>query len=384
MSKQEKEARLRAALSHKEADRVPISDFFWAGFVENASRKWGGNLDLYSKFDLDYIVISPNMDPIIRDFEIIKQQGDDIWIRTGFGATVLRRADLPMPHFESFAVREPEEMDDYIIEPADDKRRFYRSGDDQMNCLGDRLLRNIPCWIDRVDSCYKDIPVFSAICEGFEYLWRCVGTENSLYWMMLEPELFERFIGRIGDFLCDLVECQIREANGKLSGMYIWGDVAYVNGMMFSPEIWRQYFKPITRRLIEICHKAGLMVIYHGCGNATKIYEDMIEIGLDAYNPLEAKAGLNVAELKKDYKGRLAFVGNIDVRELESGDKARIKKEVLGKLPAAVGGGWVCQSDHSITEHIAPDSYAYVVELIRDYGQYPLDMERIEAALKED
>ena len=31
----------------------------------------------------------------------------------------------------------------------------------------------------------------------------------------------------------------------------------------------------------------------------TRFSPDMVEIGLDAYNPLEAKAGLDVVQLKK-------------------------------------------------------------------------------------
>jgi uroporphyrinogen-III decarboxylase len=159
--------------------------------------------------------------------------------------------------------------------------------------------------------------------------------------------------------------------------MYIWGDVAYVNGMLFSPEMWRGYFKPIVKRIIEVCNEAGLMTIYHGCGNATPIYNDLIEIGLGGYNPVEVKAHLDVVDLCKDYGDRLTFVGNIDVRELESGDRDRIKREVLYKLQAAKGGGYIIQSDHSVSSDVAPESYAYMVELIREYGNYPLDMDKI-------
>lgn len=381
--KQDKLDRLKAALAHQEGDCVPISDFFWTGFMNKAKAAWGEDVNIHRKFDLDYIVVNPNMDPVIRDFEILEENGEDIHVRTGFGATIRRSGALPMPHFDSFSVEEPEDMEDFVIESGLDKRRLYRSGDDQINCLGDALARNIPSWNERVDAVCADIPVFGSVCEGYEYVWRCIGTENSLYWMLLEPELFEAFMARIGDFICDLARLQIAESHGRLSGMYIWGDVAYVNGMLFSPEIWRKTFKPIVERVIEICHEAGLMVIYHGCGNATPIYEDFVEIGLDGYNPLEVKAHLDVVKLKEQYAGRLALVGNIDVRELESGSRDRIKREVLYKLQAAQGGGWVCQSDHSVSSDVSPESYAYMVELIRDYGRYPLDMKRITAALNE-
>jgi len=377
MSKAKKLARMQAALEHREYDQVPISDFFWTGFMKRAKAAWGDDIDIYRKFDLDYIVVNPNMDPIIRDFQIIEENDDVTRIITGFGATVLRKRELPMPHYEEFSVKTPEQMASFEFDPPDDPRRFYSGGDDQMNGITDTINRGLAPWSDRVDAYVDDFPVFGSISEGYEYVWRCIGSENALLWMLLEKEKFDAFISRIGDFLIDMTKAQIEAGRGRLSGMYIWGDVAYVNGMLFSPDIWREVFKPIVRKIIELCREAGLMTIYHGCGDTTAILEDFIEMGLGGYNPLEVKAKLDAVELKKKYGNRLAFVGNIDVRELESGDRDRIKREVLYKLQAAAGGGYSVQSDHSVTSGIAPESYAYVVELVREYGRYPLDLDLI-------
>ncbi|GHU62998.1 uroporphyrinogen III decarboxylase [Clostridia bacterium] len=386
MSYEEKYNRLQATLNHKEGDRVPISDFFWTGYMRNARKKWGDDVNMYKKFDLDYVVVTPNMDPIIMDFEILEENGEDVLLKTGFGATVRRRGDLPMPHYESFSVEKPEDMAGFKFDAPDDPRRFTRAGDDQINGLGDDLVRGIPSWQDRLESFGNgtEIPIFGSVNEGYEFLWRCIGTENALYWMLLEEELFADFVSRIGDFLVAFTKAQIEWGKGKLAGMYIWGDVAYVNGMLFSPEKWRELFKPITARIIAACREAGLMTIYHGCGNATLIYDDLIEIGLEGYNPVEVKAHLDVLELQKDFGGRLAFVGNIDVRELESGDRDRIKKQVLYKLQAGVGGGYIVQSDHSVSSDVLPESYEYMVELVREYGKYPLDLERIRRELAEE
>ncbi len=382
MSKEKKYNRLKAALNCEMGDQVAISDFFWTSFMKNARIEWGQDVDIYRKLDLDYIVCNPNMDPVVKDFEILKEEGEDCLIKTGFGAKVLRRGDLAMPHFEEFSIKSPEDMETFVFESPSDDSRFYRTGDDQINGLGDAIVRNTPAWIDRVNSYVDDFPVFGSVCEGYEYVWRCMGTENALYWMMLEPEKFKEFMQRVGDFLVELAEAQIKVAGGKLSGMYIWGDVAYVNAMLFSPEIWREIFKPILKRIIEVCRKADLLVIYHGCGDATKIYEDFIEAGVMGYHPLEVKANLDGVILKETFENRLAFVGNVDVRELESGDKDRIKKEVLYKLQIAQDGGYICQSDHSVSGDVAPQSYAYMVELVREYGKLPLDTERIKKELE--
>ncbi len=378
----EKIQRLRAALSHKEGDKVPIGDFFWTGHMIKAKKKFGPDFDPYRAYDLDYIVVNPNMDPQIKEFEIIEQKGQDIILKTGFGATIKRSGTAPMPHYDSFSVKTPEEMEKFKFDSPSDPRRFFSDGDDQINGVGDALNRNIPSWDKRVNAYKDDFAVFGSVCEPYEYLWRVIGTENAMYWMMEEPEMFKAFVERIGDFIAELLKAQIKAGDSRLSGMYIWGDVAYRNGMLFNPRTWREIFKPQVKRLIEICHENNLMVVYHGCGNATPIYDDFIEIGLDAYNPLEVKAGLDVVELRKKYNEKLSFAGNIDVRVLERGNPDEIKREVLYKLQAAKGGGWIFQSDHSVSSEVEPESYALAVKYLREYGNYPLDLDRINKELE--
>jgi hypothetical protein len=79
-------------------------------------------------------------------------------------------------------------------------------------------------------------------------------------------------------------------------------------------------------------------------------------------------------ELKKTYAGRLAFVGNIDVRVLEQGDPKAIRRMVRHKLHAARGGGWVFQSDHSVSADVRPESYELALATLREFGTYPLSL----------
>jgi uroporphyrinogen-III decarboxylase len=100
----------------------------------------------------------------------------------------------------------------------------------------------------------------------------------------------------------------------------------------------------------------------------------MIEAGVDCYNPIEAKAGLNVVDLKRQFGKRLAWNGNLDVTVLATNDWDKVRAEVLTKLNAAKGGGYIPQSDHSMPDNVAPATYDYVVKLIREYGNYPLNL----------
>jgi len=367
---------MRKALHHEEPDRVPAGEFFWGGFLQRCQQDWGlaDPFDPYRYFDLDFVVLVPNMDPHIRRFETVEETHDYIIVKTGFDCTVKKRFDLPMPYYLDFETKTAAQIEAFEFEDPADPRRYFEAGDDLLNGVGDGFARDIPPFVERVRDYAEDVCVFGSVCEAFETLWRILGSENALVKLAAEPDVIARFVERIGDFLLGIGQAQIEAAGGALQGMYLWGDVAYRRGMLFSPAVWRDIFKPQVRRLCEEFHRHGLPVIYHGCGNALPIYEDLIECGVDAYNPLEAKAGLDVVDLRRQFGHRLGFNGNIDVTVLASGDRAAIRREVLRKLTAAKGGGFIFQSDHSVPSNVAPDDYRYALNLCREYGTYPLQL----------
>ncbi|HEY9593862.1 MAG TPA: uroporphyrinogen decarboxylase family protein [Spirochaetia bacterium] len=373
----EKLARMDATLHHREADRVPVSDFFWGSFLERWRRELGlpKDADIYRHYDLDWICTTPNMDPHIKSFEILKENDEEVVVRTGYEAIIRKKLADPMPDYVSFETDTLEKMAAFGFDDPWDDRRFFSAGDNQIAGVGDGFYRNSPAWIETVKSLHVDFPVYGSITEGHEQLWRIIGTENVMMWIGLYPEELGRFIARVGEFCVAMTKAQIKAADGLLDGMVIWGDVAYVNGMLFSPDFWRAHFKPIVAEQIRVCHDAGLPVIYHGCGNATAIYDDFIGMGLDAYNPLEAKSGLDVVDLRKKYGHRMGFCGNMDVLRWANAPMPELRSYVLRKLNAAKGGGYIFQSDHSVPSNVSGERYEYVVNLVRKHGRFPLSLE---------
>lgn len=375
-SAKEKTNRVVAALECRVPDRVPIGEFFWTNFVKRARKELGqdDSFNPYAYWDLDMIVVNPNMDPHITGLEILEDRGGRKKVKTGFGATIEMREACPMPYYLDFDTRSYEDMERFTFDDPLDERRYYSPGEDQINSVADALNLNLPSFVDRVKGCADDFCVFGSVCEPHEMIWRILGTENVLLKIGEDPGKVAAFIERLGDFLVGITEGQIAAAKGKLSGLYLWGDVAYDRGMFFSPDFWRAAYKPQLARICEAAHQAGIKTIYHGCGNSSVLFDDMIEAGVDAYNPIEAKAGLDVVELKRRYGKRWAFNGNIDVRILATNDPQQIRREVMTKLNAAKGGGFIVQSDHSIPDNVAASSYDYVVQLVREHGVYPLEL----------
>jgi len=368
--------RMRKALRHEEPDRVPISDFFWGGFINRWRRELGlsPDADPYRHYDLDWIVTIPNMDPHIRSFETLREDRSEVWVKTGFETVLRKRLDLPMPEQISWDVDSIEKLEAFEFDDPRDRRRFFEAGDNQIAGVGDGFQRDSPPWVETVRSLWVDFPVFGSMIEPSECLTRLVGQENTLLWMGLHPRRMGACVNRIGEFYLACCKAAVEAAVGSLDGFVIWGDVAYRNSMFFSPGYWREYFKPWVKAMVEHCHARGLPVIYHGCGNVKAIFEDFVEMGVDAYNPLEVKAGMDVVELRRRYGHRIAFCGNLDVRKLERGDRDEIRAEVLRKLNAAKGGGLILQSDHSVTSGVSGRTYDHVVELVRKHGAYPLDL----------
>ncbi|MHB8901422.1 MAG: uroporphyrinogen decarboxylase family protein [Thermoguttaceae bacterium] len=375
-------ARMNQALRHEEPDRVPISDFFWGGFT----RRWRHELGLsddaspYYHYDLDWIVTVPNMDPWIRPFETLRETAEEVVVRTGFGAVMRKVFDCPMPEFIGWDIDTLEKLEAAEFDPPDDPRRFFSAGDNQIAGVGDGFERNSPPWVETVKSLWPDFPVYGSMMECSECLTRLVGPQNHLTWMALEPERLGAVLRRVGQFYFDCARAAMDAAGPWLDGFVIWGDVAYKKGTFMRPDYWREHYKPWVAAIAAEAHRRGLPVIYHGCGNVKAIFEDYIEAGIDSFNPLEVKSGMDALELRRQWGHRIGFCGNSDIQVWERGDREKIRREVLRKLNAARGGGFIFQSDHSVSSAVSGHTYDYIVKLVREYGCYPLQLGELEEA----
>jgi uroporphyrinogen decarboxylase len=368
--------RVRKTFAHEEADRVPISEFFWGRFRERWQQELGlpADADPYYHYDLDFIVTVPNMDPHIRTFETLHEDDEEVVVKTGFETTIRKRFDLPMPEQVSWETDTLEKLEAFEFDDPHDRRRYFEAGDNQIAGVGDGFERDSPPWVETVRSLHADFPVFGSITEASEITTRLLGQLNTLTWIGEEPERFGEQLLRIGEFSYQVAKAQIEAAAGLLDGLVIWGDMAYKKGVFMGPAYWRRWYKPTVARIIELAHAHGLPVMYHGCGNTNAILEDFIEIGLDAYNPLEVKAGLDVVELRQRLGHRLTFCGNSDIRVWERGDPDELRREVLHRLRAAEGGGYVFMSDHSVASDVSGHTYDTLVKLVREHGTYPLHL----------
>src|SRR5208283_1915044 len=122
--------RMKKALRHQEGDRVPISDFFWGSFIKRWRDELGlaPDTDIYRYYDLDWMVFNPNLDPHIKPFEILKEDNEEIVVRTGFEAVIQKKLAYPMPAFRKFETDTLEKMEAFQFDDPWDERRYFAAG----------------------------------------------------------------------------------------------------------------------------------------------------------------------------------------------------------------------------------------------------------------
>jgi uroporphyrinogen decarboxylase len=137
--------RMNKTLRHEEADRVPVSDFFWGSFLDRWREELGltSDTDIYGYYDLDWIVSIPNMDPHIKQFEILEETESEVVVRTGFEAVIRKKFKDPMPAYLTFDTDTIEKMESFQFDDPWDERRYLNRGDNQVAGVGDGFIRNL-------------------------------------------------------------------------------------------------------------------------------------------------------------------------------------------------------------------------------------------------
>lgn len=192
----------------------------------------------------------------------------------------------------------------------------------------------------------------------FEMYWRLRGMENAMLDLAEAPDFTGEMFRRCADFAIELGE----RACDRFALDWYWtgDDVAAQSGMMLSPRSWRALIKPHLARVFHAGRSRGLPVAYHCCGALRPIIPDLIEIGLDVLNPIQSNCpGMDPLELKREFGGRIAFMGGVDTQELlpnASPAEVRSTTERLLRGMTSDGGGYILAASHSISPETPEDN----------------------------
>lgn len=160
-----------------------------------------------------------------------------------------------------------------------------------------------------------DIALFLEIdtTEGFHPFYELLGIEMLSYLTIDYPDLIENYLDLNVERSLRRIEA-ISIAN-ELIGVFYGVDLAYKSGPIFSPSFLRRVVFPQMEKVIDAYHRKGIRVLYHSDGNLWQILDDLVAIGIDALNPIEVLAGMDLAQLRHRYPD-LVLVGGIDCSQL--------------------------------------------------------------------
>ena len=230
--------------------------------------------------------------------------------------------------------------------------------------------------LDALKTSYKqamagdEFVTYSALFV-FEELRKIMGDVTMLESLLLEPEWVHDFCSLMTRKYMDYFELLFREV-GLPDGLHIYEDLGYTAACFASPACHRELILPYHKKLFSLFKDYRLPIILHTCGDFRPHIESIIESGANCVQAMEAKTGMNVVSLAEQYKDKLCFMGNIDIRALESGNRDRIKEECLGKLNGmkALRAPYIYMSDHSIPPSVTVTDYEYMVELFWNNCRY--------------
>ena len=160
----------------------------------------------------------------------------------------------------------------------------------------------------------------------YERMWSLRGMENILCDFYEHPQAMHKLM----DALCDFHETVIRRAGTELNvdAINTTDDIGMQTGPMFSPAIFKEFFKPRYKRLIDAAHDNNMHFWLHTCGDVRPFLEDFIEIGLDVIHPIQ-KYTMDEREVAEQFGGRIAFWAGMDVQQiLPWGTPEDVRKEV--------------------------------------------------------
>jgi len=198
----------------------------------------------------------------------------------------------------------------------------------------------------------------------FERAWSIRGMDKILVDMIERPE-----------FVDDLLDCILYEWNLPIieqqlaigiDGFYFAEDWGSETSLLFSPRLWRRFIKPRLAIMYAKVREAGAVVGQHSDGAIGPLFPDLIEIGLQVFNPLSPTI-MDPAEYKAKYGDRITFYGGIDVeRLLPFGTPGEVRAEIR-RLAALLGrgGGYILQSSHTMLEDVPIANIVAYIEEVR-------------------
>ncbi len=146
--------------------------------------------------------------------------------------------------------------------------------------------------------------------ETFEFSHYFMGGMDKLFVSyVLKPALVKQLSEMISQYKCKILE---NAAKVGADALLTRDDYVGRKGSFMSPLHFRQFVQPYLKRAVNITKQNNLPFIKHTDGNLKEIMDVIIDTGIDALDPIEPVAGMDIDQIKEKYGERICVVGNVD------------------------------------------------------------------------
>lgn len=346
--------RFLTALNHGQPDRVPLFDFLFQKDLFEAVN--GRRTEVYNAEDAVELSLRVGLDSVwIPDSGFagyaIEMKPDNTYVDE-WGTTFMSNTAISWPIDAPI---------DYPIKDWEDFKNYTWPDPND--------LHRVEGVKDALKLAEGKIAVMGGVSGPFTRLLFLMGLEETCIAAYEEPELFHAMMRRSIEYD---IQAGLHLLEAGADAIIISEDMGYNEGTFLSPDMMRTFMLPYVREMVIAFRKAGAPIMLHCDGNMNAIMDDLVALGVDAWQPLERKGHNDLAAVKARYGKVLTPIGNVDSSTtLPYGTKEDVIAQTKECLRvAAPGGGYVLGSDHSLHDGIPVENIFAMWETAKRYGNY--------------
>jgi uroporphyrinogen decarboxylase len=223
--------------------------------------------------------------------------------------------------------------------------------------LDPRFFSDIPGKIAKYGDRFR---VFQIGFSLYERAWTLRGIQNLLMDFYDNPSFVNELLNAIADYNI----AQINEAlKYDIDAVYFGDDWGQQHGLQMGSKRWRAHILPVLKRMYAVVHNAGKYVFIHSCGDVDELFDDLIGIGLNCFNPFQPDV-MDVYALMKQYRGRLTFHGGLSVQSLlPRGTPDDVRRGSEHLLNAGREGSYIFAPSHDVTRDVPLENMLAFIEV---------------------